>query len=73
MSYLQQYIRATDGLIRFDAEFDESHLQGSSVYSLEVHRDEMRSIWDGVKNIYQKCLEEVNKSESDNDDGSSVK
>ncbi|XP_023293941.2 uncharacterized protein LOC111677110 [Lucilia cuprina] len=67
MSYLQQYIRATDGLVRFDAELDESNISASSIYSLEVHRDEMKSIWEGVKNIYQKCLEELNKRKSTED------
>lgn len=72
MSSLQQFIRSTDGLIQFDAEFDDRYMVDASQFSIEVHRDEMKSIWEKVKSVYEKCLAELYEKHDASDDQSNV-
>lgn len=72
MANLQQFIISTDGLIQFDAELDDAKISGYSVHSLEVHRDEMKSIWTSIKSVYGKCAEELNRKKESSKDSDSA-
>ncbi|XP_059222522.1 uncharacterized protein LOC131996725 [Stomoxys calcitrans] len=61
MSTLDRFIRANIKLVHFEQELTDASIENSSVFALEVHREELRSIWGSVKSLYEKCVDEVDQ------------
>lgn len=59
MSALERFIRANVKLVRFEQVLNDSTISDSSVFALEVHRDELKTIWATIKSLYEKCIEEL--------------
>ncbi|XP_075150572.1 uncharacterized protein LOC142224672 [Haematobia irritans] len=53
---LEKFIRISDSLVEFEAALNDNVLPTTSVCLLETHRDEVKSIWERLKQIYEKCL-----------------
>ncbi|XP_059223030.1 uncharacterized protein LOC131996873 [Stomoxys calcitrans] len=56
---LSNFIQISDALIEFNAELESELLHQSAIHSLEVHRDELREIWQRVKPKYEASLAEL--------------
>ncbi|XP_075150927.1 uncharacterized protein LOC142225036 [Haematobia irritans] len=59
MTALLNFTRISDSLIIFNAGITDDILANSSVHSLEVHREEIREIWQRVKPSYDESLNEL--------------
>lgn len=66
MTALTNFILISDALIEFNAEVCGESLSTSSIHSLEVHREELRGIWQRVRPIYESSLKELLASSDDN-------
>ncbi|XP_075162725.1 uncharacterized protein LOC142235353 [Haematobia irritans] len=62
---LDKFIRAADHLVEFEASLNENKLPTTSLCLLETHRDEIKGIWNRLKQIYEKCLVELANGEDD--------
>ncbi|XP_059225803.1 uncharacterized protein LOC131997935 [Stomoxys calcitrans] len=74
MSSLERFIRANDKLVNFEQGLTEANISESSIFALEIHRDELKSIWATVKSLYDKCIDHFDSqskkpSGEANDDG----
>ncbi|XP_075158007.1 uncharacterized protein LOC142231277 [Haematobia irritans] len=60
---LDRFIRANDKLVKFEQELTEQVISESSVFALEVHRDELKAIWVTIKTLYEKCIDELDEED----------
>ncbi|XP_073814312.1 uncharacterized protein [Musca autumnalis] len=65
MSSLDKFVRANVKLVQFGQELADSIIAESTVYALEIHRDELKCIWASKKSLYEKCVDELSKETSD--------
>ncbi|XP_075157602.1 uncharacterized protein LOC142230865 [Haematobia irritans] len=61
MSALDRFIRANDKLVKFEQEFTDSVISESTIFSLEIHREELKSMWSTIKNLYDNCIDYFDK------------
>ena len=54
-------IRATDALVKFDANFASLRDDDLDIYSLEIQGNEARELWSKVKEMFDKCLNYLQK------------
>lgn len=71
MSALTNFIQISDALVEFNADYCTEGLCHSSVHSLEVHKEELKEIWQRLKLMYESSLKEL-ASSSDDDSASEV-
>ncbi|XP_075158073.1 uncharacterized protein LOC142231346 [Haematobia irritans] len=64
MSALERFIRANDKLVNFEQQLTDSVITDSSIFALEVHRDELKAIWIAIKSLYEKCVDHFDKQET---------
>ncbi|XP_075156162.1 uncharacterized protein LOC142229484 [Haematobia irritans] len=67
MSALEKFIRANDKLVKFEQELTDAVISDSTIYSLEVHREELKSMWSTIKGLYDKCIDHFDKEEKKED------
>ncbi|XP_059221697.1 uncharacterized protein LOC131996228 [Stomoxys calcitrans] len=65
---LEKFIRQSDHLVVFEASLNDKDFPMSSVFSLEVHQEELASIWGKLKESYERCLADI-EGELSGDDG----
>ena len=58
------FIRATDALVKFEANFTSILDEDLDVYSLEIQGVEAKELWGKVKNLFEKCLNDIQSSDS---------
>lgn len=56
---LDKFIRLADSLVVFKAGLNDKNLPKSSIHSLEVHKEELTSIWENLKSYYEQCLSDI--------------
>lgn len=56
MSELQNFIRASNGVVEFQAYFSSIPDSDHTIHSLEVHRGEIVHLWSTLRNAYDKVL-----------------
>ncbi|XP_075170227.1 uncharacterized protein LOC142242533 [Haematobia irritans] len=61
---IERFIRANDKLINFEQQLTDSVITDSSIFALEVHRDELKAIWIAIKSLYEKCVDHFDKQET---------
>lgn len=66
MSELQNFIRASNGVVEFQAYFSSIPDSDHTIHSLEVHRGEIVHLWSTLRNAYDKVL--IKQKSSDKDD-----
>ncbi|XP_065366923.1 uncharacterized protein LOC135959782 [Calliphora vicina] len=66
MSVLDDFIRASDRVVEFQAYFETLPAEGHSVHSLEVHKDEIIRIWSEFRSSYDTILNKFTELESVN-------
>ncbi|XP_059221574.1 uncharacterized protein LOC131996139 [Stomoxys calcitrans] len=66
MSALTRFTQISDALIIFNADICGESLNNSSVYSLEVHKEELRDIWQRMKPTYEESVQELMASADEN-------
>lgn len=64
---LERFIRIADSLVEFEAAFNDNQLPVTSVFSIETHKDELKSIWTKLKATYEVCLSTIVRSDNDED------
>lgn len=64
---LERFIRVADSLVQFESCFNDNQFPVSSVFSMETHGDELKSIWAKLKDTYEKCLSDIQNSEENDD------
>lgn len=64
MSALERFIRANVKLVQFEQELTDAVISDSSIFALEIHRDELKNIWLIVKNLYDKCIDHFDSEEN---------
>ncbi|XP_065370843.1 uncharacterized protein LOC135962859 [Calliphora vicina] len=64
VSELDRFIRASDALISFQAYFNDIKEDVHTVFTLELHSDELKTLMDTVKLTYQKCLDFLSTSDT---------
>ncbi|XP_075157647.1 uncharacterized protein LOC142230914 [Haematobia irritans] len=67
---LKDFIRSADRLAEFEAALSNKELPLSSIYDLEVHREEAKSRWHKLTSEYEKCLSSIEKKGADSGDAS---
>ncbi|XP_075151218.1 uncharacterized protein LOC142225329 [Haematobia irritans] len=65
MSALDRFIRANNKLVMFEQELTDAVISDSTIFSLEVHREELKSIWSTIKGLYDKCIDQLDSEEKD--------
>lgn len=71
MTELEKFVTANVKLVHFEQELDENAISQSTIFALEVHRDELKSIWANIKSLYEKCMEELSTKKNNDDDDDS--
>ncbi|XP_075150817.1 uncharacterized protein LOC142224924 [Haematobia irritans] len=56
---LENFTRLADKLVFFEAGLNERAAPMSSIHSIEVHKEELASIWEGLKTVYDKCVADI--------------
>ncbi|XP_075170100.1 uncharacterized protein LOC142242401 [Haematobia irritans] len=56
---LEAFTRLANELVFFEASLDAHAAPMSSIHSIDVHREELASIWRDVKISYDKCLADI--------------
>ena len=65
---LDLFIRATDALVKFDANFSSQRDDELDVYILELQGAEVRTLWEKVKTVFDKCLNYFAEEDSSGED-----
>ncbi|XP_075150683.1 uncharacterized protein LOC142224783 [Haematobia irritans] len=60
-----RFIRANNKLVMFEQELTDAVISDSTIFSLEVHREELKSIWSTIKGLYDKCIHQLDSEERD--------
>ena len=63
LSPLDFFIRATDALVKFEANFTSLREEELDIYSLDVQAAEARELWSKVKEMFDQCLTYLQTSE----------
>ena len=63
ISPLHKFIRASDALVAFEANFNDIKEEVHMVFGLELHGSELKLLWDKVKVTYEQCLDYLNTSD----------
>ena len=64
MTPLDFFIRATDALVKFEANFTSILDEDLDVYSLEIQGAEAKELWVKVKDFFEKCLNDIQSSDT---------
>ncbi|XP_075157897.1 uncharacterized protein LOC142231164 [Haematobia irritans] len=64
---LDRFIRVADNLVVFEASLNGKDFPMSSVHSLEVHKEELTSIWERLKYAYELCLADIEEEKQANE------
>ncbi|XP_075150761.1 uncharacterized protein LOC142224870 [Haematobia irritans] len=62
MTALERFIRSNDKLVNFEQELTDQVIADSSIFALEVHRDELKATWTTIKSLYEKCIDELDRT-----------
>lgn len=62
---LDHFIRMADRLVEFEAALNTNAIPISSVFAIETHKEEVKSIWNKLKQAYDKCLEDISNDDVD--------
>lgn len=62
LSPLDFFIRATDALVKFEANFTSLREEELDIYSLDVQAAEARELWSKVKEMFDQCLKYLQTS-----------
>ncbi|XP_065356210.1 uncharacterized protein LOC135950606 [Calliphora vicina] len=65
---LNRFIRASDALIAFEANFNDFPEDIHNVYTLEVQSAEIKLLWEKVKTTYEACLDFLENSDTEPSD-----
>lgn len=66
---LDKFIRLADNLVVFEASLNDKDFPMTSVHSLEVHKEELTSIWERLRYSYEQCLSDMASEEQEDDEG----
>lgn len=61
---LDRFIRVSDSLFEFEASLTDKQTPMSSIHSIEIHKEELKTIWGKLKLSYERCLSDL-ENESD--------
>lgn len=61
---LGPFIRICDSLVEFESSLNNNELPLSSVYDIETHKEELRSIWHRLKQACERCLVDLDKTDN---------
>ncbi|XP_075162900.1 uncharacterized protein LOC142235535 [Haematobia irritans] len=56
---LEAFIMVADDLVEFEAHLSDKQFPLDSIHSISVHKEELRSLWERVRPIYDKCLADI--------------
>lgn len=71
---LDRFIRTADNLVEFEASLNEKNIPMTSIHSIEIHREELKSLWEKIKTSYETCLTDIESEEhgGDIDEGDNI-
>ncbi|XP_073821599.1 uncharacterized protein [Musca autumnalis] len=56
---LEKLIRLADSLVEFEASLNANELPLTTSAFLDIHREEVKSIWQRLKQVYEQCLADL--------------
>ena len=68
LTSLDFFIRATDALIKFDANFSDLQGDNMDIYALEIQASEVKELWAKVKDRCETCLNDLRSADEPSDD-----
>ncbi|XP_075157594.1 uncharacterized protein LOC142230857 [Haematobia irritans] len=60
---LEAFIMVADDLVEFEAHLSDKQFPLDSIHSISVHKEELRSLWERVRSIYDKCLADIREED----------
>ncbi|XP_037809054.1 uncharacterized protein LOC119601889 [Lucilia sericata] len=63
LTALERFTRASDAVIKFEANFNNIREEDHHVYYFEVLESELKMCWEKVKITFDKCLDDLESSE----------
>ncbi|XP_075152046.1 uncharacterized protein LOC142226066 [Haematobia irritans] len=56
---LEKFIRLSDRLVEFEAELNDKDALFSSPYVIEIHKAEIKDMWERLRLVYEQCLSDL--------------
>ncbi|XP_065365574.1 uncharacterized protein LOC135958605 [Calliphora vicina] len=65
---LDQFIRLADSIVEFEADLNDNRYPLTTHHALEVHRFELKSLWNRIRIAYEQFLAEAEKETNEGED-----
>ncbi|XP_075150510.1 uncharacterized protein LOC142224614 [Haematobia irritans] len=56
---LEAFILVADDLVEFEAHLSDKQFPLDSIHSINVHKEELKSLWERVRPVYERCLADI--------------